>query len=90
MPAVDPLDEFADEQEALIAPLPPTPRAVLFRYDPELVRQDAVAPAPRPRTKPEVVVRLRLPLTRLGATLAAYYPARWASRLRPVEALAHV
>jgi hypothetical protein len=71
MPAGDPLDEFADEREALIAPLPPTPRAALFRHDPLLVRQDAVAPEPRHRTKPRVVVRLQVPMTRLGAALAA-------------------
>lgn len=70
MPAGDPLDEFADEK-VLMAPLPPTPRAVLFRQDPVLVRQDVVAPEPRLRTKPEVVVRLQVPMSRLGATLAA-------------------
>ena len=71
MPAGDPLDEFADEREALIAPLPPTPRAVLVRHEPVLVRQDAGAPEPRHRMKPRVVVRLQLPRTRLGAALAA-------------------
>ena len=71
MPAGDPLDEFADEQEARIAPLPPTPRAALFRHDPMLVRQDVVALEPRPHTKREVVVRVQVPMSRLGATLAA-------------------
>lgn len=54
-----------------MAPLPPAPRAVLFRHDPVLVRQDARALGPRPRTKRRVVVRLQVPMTRLGAALAA-------------------
>jgi hypothetical protein len=58
----DPLDEFADEREALIVPVPPAPRA-------SLVRPDAVAETSRLRPKPEVVVRVHVPILRAVAAM---------------------